>query len=508
VFVAMGGKLFALDPRSSPPRLLGQLDLTGYGSQLLLKGDKLLVLGGYSYNYPTPVAQGAPDGGPRMASFAPTYFDPTSKIAEVDVSDPAKMRVLRSFELDGQYVNARLNGSAARVVISTTPPIYQEQHEDIQGAVQESRTGSWRPGWVVRRGRKGKARHSAAVRCRAVRRPDGFSGLNMLTVLTIDMAKGLPPVDSDAVMTNGQLVYSSASALFVATQYGDVTGIHAFDAMETDTTTYRGSGEVAGYPLNQFAFSEDKGFLRVATTKGDESAVHVLDSKLKEVGSAGGLGKGERIYAVRFIGDRGYVVTFRQIDPLYVLDLSKPADPKVTGELKIQGYSAYLHPVGDDLLLGIGQDANEQGRTNGAQLSLFDVSDPANPQRIQQHKLSQGSSSDAEYDHHAFLFWEKTNLAVLPVYEGEFNGAVGFKVLRTGIDEAGRVNRAGVQRSLVVGDRLLTVAYDGLGANDLATFKDEGFTAFPFPPPQPQPQPAPAEGQPAPATTPSTTPSR
>ncbi len=117
---------------------------------------------------------------------------------------------------------------------------------------------------------------------------------------------------------------------------------------------------------------------------------------------------------MRFIGDMGYVVTFRQTDPLYTVDLSDPAAPEVVGELELLGYSAYLHPLGGDLLLGIGQDATATGQTTGTQLSLFDVSDPANPERLQQTAIP-GASSAAEYDHHAFLYWPETGLAMLPV---------------------------------------------------------------------------------------------
>ena len=131
--------------------------------------------------------------------------------------------------------------------------------------------------------------------------------------------------------------------------------------------------------------------LRAATTVGiapeSESRVTTLAERggvLAPLGQVGGLGKGERIYAVRFIGDVGYVVTFRQVDPLYTLDLSQPARPRVVGELKIRGYSAYLHPLAADLLLGIGQDASERGTTLGTQVSLFDVSDPARPSRLHQ----------------------------------------------------------------------------------------------------------------------------
>ena len=140
----------------------------------------------------------------------------------------------------------------------------------------------------------------------------------------------------------------------------------------SDRTQYRASGEVTGWLLNQFSMDEHKGNLRVASTDSppfwdlgsSESLVTVLaerNGRLEEVGRVGGLGKGEQIQAVRFLGDLGYVVTFRQVDPLYVVDLSDQAKPRVAGELKILGYSAYLHPLGENLLLGVGQDATKQG---------------------------------------------------------------------------------------------------------------------------------------------------
>ena len=171
-------------------------------------------------------------------------------------------------------------------------------------------------------------------------------------------------------------------------------------------------------------------------------------------GTVDGLGKGERIYAVRFMGDAGYVVTFRETDPLYTLDLSDPDAPRVRGELKIPGYSAYLHPVGDGLLLGIGQDADEEtGRVQGLQISLFDVSDLARPARLQQRRLGDRFSSSAvEWNHHAFLWWPATKLAMLPVDSEGFAGVAGFTVDRAGgIAELGRIShpapRAGRRRS-------------------------------------------------------------
>ncbi|MDX1449294.1 MAG: beta-propeller domain-containing protein, partial [Acidimicrobiia bacterium] len=158
-----------------------------------------------------------------------------------------------------------------------------------------------------------------------------------------------------------------------------------------------------------------------------ESRVTVLRPSgdlLNTIGMVDGLGLTERIFAVRFMGDVGYVVTFRQTDPLYVVDLSSPTAPAVVGELKIPGYSAYLHPVADGRLLGVGQDADEEGRVLGTQISLFDVSNPANPQRIDQVTL-EGGWSQAEGNHLAFTFVDGTALAPYERWDWGIDEATG-----------------------------------------------------------------------------------
>jgi hypothetical protein len=287
------------------------------------------------------------------------------------------------------------------------------------------------------------------------------------------------------------------------------TEIHRFDASTGGQTTYAGSGTVPGFVVNGYALSEQDGALRVASTDEPSwlpdggqatparSYVTVLsprpDGALAQVGQVGGLGEGQRIFGVRFVGTTGYVVTFRQIDPLYTLDLSKPDAPRVVGELEIPGYSAYLHPLGDELLLGIGQEADATGRTQGTQVSLFDVSDLAHPKRTQ-HVVYGNGSSDAEFDPHAFLWWAPAKLAVLPlqVYDQSatgptgtsFVGAVGLRVAADGIQEIGRVSHASgdlfapIARSLVIGDRLYTLSALGLQASRLDTLAPVAFVAF------------------------------
>jgi uncharacterized secreted protein with C-terminal beta-propeller domain len=217
----------------------------------------------------------------------------------------------------------------------------------------------------------------------------------------------------------------------------------------------------------------------------------------------GGIGRGEQIQAVRFLGDAGYVVTFRHVDPLFTIDLSKPDAPRVAGELKLLGFSAYLHPVSAGLLLGVGQDATPQGAQLGIQLSLFDVSDLAHPVRVAQRRVASSSSSEVQWDHHAFLYWAPRRLAVLPVAVFDngseaFLGAIGFRIGPAAIDEVGRVSHdsaaypVSVRRAVVIGARLFTVSDLGVKASALSTFADEAWV--PFPQPQPQPQPDPGAG--------------
>ena len=511
VYALAAGALHAVGTAGDDgPHVRDTLKLTTWDNQLLVAGDRALVIGYLD----SPIYAVPQEDDPNARIAAPDYYEPSTIITEVDIGDPSHLRIVRTETVDGLFVAARLNGSTARVVVSSIP-------RAIADPELRRKPRGWRPSAVLRKAGK-RARKVALGGCRSIRRPRTFSGLNSVTVLTIDMEKGLPGVDADSVLTDAQLVYGSGRNLYIATQRWlpapdseddvlppVVTALHKFDASKPGETSYDASGSVQGSLLSQWSMSDHEGSLRVASTddpvwwdgavrRQSESRVTVLREvagKLVEVGRAGGLGLDQRIYAVRFIGDVGYVVTFRQVDPLYTLDLSDPAQPRVVGELEVPGYSAYLHPVGEDLLLGVGQDADSDGRLAGAQLSLFDVSDPSDPRRLAKRHLGQGASSSVEYDHHGFLWWAPAKLAVLPLtlYDGgekgePFTGAVGFNVGRTiGIDEAGSAehrwhDQTGyVSRSLVVGGRLYTLSDLGLARNSLEDLGPLGWAPFPVP---------------------------
>ncbi|MQA75649.1 MAG: hypothetical protein GEU88_15140 [Solirubrobacterales bacterium] len=506
IFALADGELEAVAAGAESPALLGSLALdpgargASYDeAQLLLLGDRALVMA-------TSFAGGP--GPPHAVASSDLYAGPSRTVLiEVDVADPTAMRVLRTMTVDGSFVSARLTGATARVVVDARPelPIATRGHGR-----------AWMPAAVLRDREAGERTRTRLVGCSQVSRARRFSGAGMLTVLTIDMKRGLPAIDVDAVMSSGEIVYASPTSLYVATERwlgvgpaagrsSDVdTQIHQFDASDPAATTYLASGRVDGFMLSQWSLSEHEGVLRVASTTSppwvdggprerSQSFITALardGARLAPVGRIGGLGEGEQIYAVRFIGEIGYVVTFRQVDPLHVVDLSDPTAPALLGELEVPGYSAYLHPVGEGLLLGVGQDADDRGTTRGVQVSLFDVSDPARPARLDVEALGRDTQSEVEYDHHAFFYSAEHRLAVIPIEsyasEERSSGAAALRVdpgaadpiARLAMPSQGGPHGAQVRRTLAVGDRLFTVSARGIAAYDPETLAPLAYVAF------------------------------
>ena len=522
LFAVAGGKLRSVDVSGDRPRSLDSLPLReGPHHELLLHGDTLIVVSHAGNDDEgverTPLSSPVPHPSEPVIQPRP---ETSTTLTELDVSKPGWMKIVRRLTFPGRYLSARLVKGTARVVFTSRVPnglsffrprsyYYPgEALERNRAVIANSKAANWLPSYEIRNVRR-KTKATRLVQCRHVSRPPSFSGFGMLTALTIDLDKGLVPLEADSVLGDGDLVYASEKSLYVATQpwlpefgfdrrsqpVGQSTSLHRFNISNPASTAYSASGTVSGSLLNQWALSEHDGVLRAATTleppwrrgSSSESLVVTLREqagKLMEIGRIGGLGRSERIFGVRFIGEVGYVVTFREIDPLYTIDLSTPARPRLLGELKIPGYSAYLHPAGDNLLLGLGTEGD--GLTFGTQLSVFDVSDLRRPIRLHR-RLIEGAFSEAETDHHAFLYWGRSRLVVAPISAPSFEGVVGFRISRDGLDEVGRVRHSGakarsspapIRRTFVVRDRLLTVSEAGVRASDLRTFADRGWAAF------------------------------
>ena len=489
--------------------LTDSIELAGHwGSEMLLDGDRLLVLA-------QTEGWGGEGGGSDSIDaavsrlVAPGNYKSLTTLVEVDLSDPANLGIANTLTVEGRYVSARVVNGAARVVLTSGPEqlpfVYPQNSAGEERATEfnrqviaESVVADWLPSYVHETA-DGTLTDGLLVDCDGVSHPTEFAGFSTLSVVTVDLSAPMVAPDTTSVLADGQTIYAGGEHLYVATtSYVDpvddestweemdrnfATSIHQFRVSDPAATVYVGSGSVPGHVLNQFSMSEHAGHLRVATTLGgpwgfrdeSESVVTVLAADtgedLVQVGQVGDMGKGERIYAVRFVGDVGYVVTFRQTDPFYTIDLSDPANPVVRGELKITGYSGYLHPIDENLVLGIGQEATETGRTMGTKVTLFDVSDLDNPTALDTWAPGGGGSSSAEWDHRAFLWWAPLDLAVLPFQDwnsGEA-AAVALRIADGTITEVGRIDHlpASDEEEPVVEPPCPTIDPDELGLDEI-----------------------------------------
>ncbi len=383
-------------------------------------------------------------------------------------------------QIEGQYLSARAIGDHVRLAVSSAPnqlpwlfpqsAAGEERATDAnREIIDESTLEDWIPSYQLNG--RGVSDGGPLLACGRMHHPAEFSGFEVVSVLDLDLSSGLDasfdPNSAVGVLASGQTIYSSNDRFYVATtkwagadlaiddtrfrEWSDdyETDLHAFAIAPGEPTRYVASGTVRGSLLNQFSLDEYDGYLRVIGTDGSpwdernqsETRLVVLQEQgdqLIPVGEVGGLGKGEQLFSARLMDEIGFAVTFRQTDPFYVLDLSEPTNPRISGELKIPGVSTYLHPIGDGMVLGLGQAATEEGFQTGLKLSLFDVSDPSDPREISVWTLPD-SQSPAEWDHRAFQMFGSTAIVPVQDWNSQFNGVILFDIGDT-ITEIGRVS--------------------------------------------------------------------
>ena len=433
-------------------------------------------------------------GTPMDSWFMPWYWrDGRTALELFNVSDPAKPSGMISLSIDGYLISSRRIGETLYIVSRYTPyiegyaPYPSTEKEKQNNAVLLARASlsDLLPDIAINGEDKGDL--VKPENCYLPPMPeDAVTTPDIITITAIDLASPKTP-RSSCIVGQAEAVYVSPQSLYLATtryRYvpmplsGDTTDttisdsgavgitvsyvspevetdLHKF-ALDAAQPVYSGSGVVPGHlgweqDKKSFRMGEKDGYLRIATSLGETwgQDTQTVLTILKESGLEGeerlvevsrlpnpahpeAVGKpGERLYAARFLGDRAYLVTFRVTDPLYVIDLKDPADPHIAGELKISGYSDYLQPVGENMLLGIGKDAVPDTSTNGwgdgrgawyqgIKLSLFDVLDPAKPVEVDSMVIGKrGTDSDALIDHHAFAYIppldEKPARLALPV---------------------------------------------------------------------------------------------
>ncbi len=460
IYLVHGTELYLLDSwPADETRVMGSATVEGTPFELFASEGKAVV-------FSTVWREDATSGG-GIAEPAPDCFDcyygygaQYTKVSVFDVSGEAPV-LGRELLFEGGYVSARRHGDVVRTIIQggfKAPELFypnvqtQDAFGNPYGAeVIAAQLDQWRErvandirattldDWLPRRFEKeGDEWKPLPAECGSYFVPaPGSTDYGVTQVVSFD-AEGSSAPHVASVLGGSSTVYANQDVLILGqTDYGWAYGfgeatrtdLHLFDIAD-DATPYRASGYVPGYLHNQFSLDEKDGVIRVSTTEERRTdpkepwitttsnrvyTLGVVEDALGVLGRTEALADGETIYATRFIGDRGYLVTFRQIDPLFVIDLADPAKPQVLGELEMPGFSEYLHPLDETHLLTIGQGGTAEGQTTGATLRIFDVSDPTAPELTFDYALGENAYSEANNNHKAFTFVPDKGLLMFPL---------------------------------------------------------------------------------------------
>jgi len=480
IFVVSGRKLYV--HQSWPAEALkavGTVVLEGYPREMFLSGqDRVVIFSQVSYRQEGGEGGSGPKSGGVAAADVACMpgmcgsVNVATKMTVVDVSNLASPQVVDEMYLPGGYFNARRVDGTVRVLLSDSfrwpqnikwwpeyedglwqdterlKKKYDEMIVSNAKLIREQTLAQWMPsGW--RKLRDG-SRVELGYDCRDFHRSNAPSRLGFVTVATLNLDSQAQEttVRRTSLVADPGEIYATQDALYMSSRHWwrypedgqrDHTYLHKFDTREPGVARYVASGVVEGYLLNQFSMDEHQGVLRVATTittlrepengfmwwgwgMGETTnrltTFRQKGGQLEKVGQSEELAKGERIYSARFMGNKGYVVTFRQVDPLFTFDLSDPANPRKVGELKVPGFSSYIHPLGDTHLITIGVHMSEDPanwRERYMKLSMFDVSNLAQPTEVFTHQVGTAYGwSEALYEHKAFNFFPAKGLLAIP----------------------------------------------------------------------------------------------
>lgn len=488
-------------------------------SDMYVDGDKLVVLGHSYYNYPYPVYR-----TDAMTMPYPYYGGGISKVFIFDISDKTNIKVFRELEFEGSYSQSRKVDDMVYMVLSRPGFV---PYDDIKGADEI----------LPRYKDTGDSVAKPLVGCTDIKYVPAFESANYLIVAGIPINEASGEISKEVVLGSAGNVYSSRENMYIAANEwnwnyrssSETTNVYKF-SLGKDKIDFEGKGNVPGTILNQFSMDENNNHFRIATTKVNDwdglstNNVYVLDENMEMVGQLEGIAPGESIHSARFMGDRLYMVTFKKIDPFFVIDMSDPNGPKILGKLKIPGYSDYLHPYDENHIIGFGKDTVELSEMEeldwnqdfewyqGLKIAMFDVTDVTAPKQMFYEVIGdRGTDSDLLHDHKALLFDKDKDLFAFPVTVAKlsdevkndpnasgseygdtvFQGAYvygidldkGFKLKAkiTHYDESEVADKSGfywygnkdIQRILYIGNFLYTVSKGMVKANDMTNDFEE-----------------------------------
>lgn len=468
-------------------------------------------------------------GGRPAYDSKGNYHKEFTKIKIYQLNDRSNLELVKESEVEGYYSSSRKIGSALYVVTNKHLPYYmlndERYKEDTKTLIEEMKP-TYRDSAL--------SEEPQVIDWDEVKYFPGSTEGNYLFVSGLDLADLEKPIAVNSYLGAGQTIYASHQHLYITrTEYQfekptttmekvaelvfnpptkQDTLIYKFK-LDQGAVTFLTEGKVEGTLLNQFSMDEHNNHFRIATTKGDmwsetnpsENNLFVLDENLQVVGSITGIAPGERIFSARFMGDRGYIVTFKQVDPLFVLDLKDPKNPTILGELKIPGFSDYLHPYDENHIIGFGKDTMENNTggalVQGFKMALFDITDVNHPkEKFVEIIGDRGTHSELLYNHKALLFSKEKNIIGFPieVYETKqnehygdfsFQGAYvygldltdGFQLKqRISHYDTGEISEKHwdynkhVSRLLFIGDSLYTLSNYKIESHDLSSFEKQG----------------------------------
>ena len=531
--------------------------------QELYVDDHYLVLMGNAY-YPTEGQPGTPVPQTKQGSqdqlYPQTFNRSTSKVIIYDLADKTNLKKLREVELDGVYVSSRKVGSSLYVIANKYIDTYQIKNQGFE------------PPLPIYRDSVGKG-DFVTIGYNDIHYFPNSIEPNYLLIGALDLVQKDRPMQVSSYLGSGQTIYASTSNLYVAvTQQQLIKPSNppatsppslqvpqpaptsppvsssasqlSPDTRKTTTTLYKfgltqggtnfkAKGEVPGTLLNQFAMDEDHNNFRIATTTGEiwrtdeltsKNNVYILDQDLKLAGKLEDIAPGERLYSVRFMGDRGYMVTFKNVDPFFVLDLKNPASPTILGALKIPGFSDYLQPYDENHIIGFGKETVEINKNGGSialnqglKLAIFDVTDVSKPVEMFKTVLGdRGTDSEVLRNHKALLFDKEKGILSFPVTLMEvknpaeansakripeygrftFQGAYVYQLdLQKGFTFRGKIthlkeadllksgqnygyNSKAIERIIYIKDTLYTISKEMIKANDLSSLQERNSVSY------------------------------
>lgn len=447
-----------------------------YPKELYIKENRLVILGNSQEFFEEKKRRNTQE----TIDTSLIYSSRMAKALTYDISNKSNIKLIRTVGLDGNYIQSRRIGDNIYFISNKTPYYDTKMEDDIllpcvkdTNSTQEKKT----------------------IPCTDIAYFKDTESYNYMIVAGFNIYDN-KEVNTETFFGASDTIYASEENLYITQQIyksGFLSDkseniIYKFN-MKASQIQLQCKANIDGYLNNQFSMDEFDGKLRIATTSYDKenttNQLFILDENLKEIGAIKDLAKGENIYSVRFLGKVGYIVTFEQIDPLFVIDLSNPRNPVVKGQLKIPGYSSYLHPYDETHIIGIGYNTKSNGHggvTKGSmKMSMFDVSDLENPKEMFNISIGQAYvDSEIIYNHKALFYNKDKELIGFPVnsynyYDKEHrDGFAIFKIdLDKGFEKVGDIKQDtyDIDRAIYIGDKFYTLSQKQVIIYDLNTFE-------------------------------------